>query len=196
MTKIIGRPKTFKTDEVIYKAMNHFWIHGYDNSSLDDLLKVMGIKKSSFYSTFKNKEELFSLSLDLYMKEALKSLEKITKEKGLKKGLIEHVVTTIKNLENFNSTTGCLLINSGKECHGKYKNLSQKITLQFYTLMEFFIKIIEEAKTDKEITNPLDSKVIASRFINSFSGLVIIKQAGADNETINNILDYIEELLS
>ena len=44
--------------------------------------------------------------------------------------------------------------------------------------------------------NPLGAKAIVSRFISSFSGLVIIKQAGADDETINNVLVSIEELFS
>ena len=195
MKKNIGRPKTFDTNEIISLAMNYFWIHGYDNSSLDELLKVMKIKKSSFYSTFKSKEELFSLTLDLYIKEALKTITELNNEKGTRYTLLRLVNTTAKNLDGCDNVKGCFLTNAGRECFGKYDNLSAKIALQLSSFIEFFTKIIQEAKINNEISNPLESKKIASRFLSSYHGMTIMMQAGADNEIIDNIISSIEELL-
>ncbi len=77
MKNSIGRPKTFEKEDVIKLAMNHFWEHGYEGTNLDDLLVAMGIKKSSFYRTFKSKEEVFYLSLELYKKETFLLLEQL-----------------------------------------------------------------------------------------------------------------------
>ena len=54
-----GRPKTFDETEALTAAIYCFWKHGYDHTSLDNFLLAMGIKTSSFYATFKSKEELF-----------------------------------------------------------------------------------------------------------------------------------------
>ncbi|MFT7005169.1 MAG: TetR/AcrR family transcriptional repressor of nem operon [Sulfurimonas sp.] len=195
MKKIMGRPKTFDTDEIILVAMNYFWIHGYDNSSLDDLLKAMNIKKSSFYSTFKSKEELFSLTLDLYIKEAITVIAELNQEKGTRYALLRLVTTTIKNLNDSDNVKGCFLTNAGRECFGKYDNLSTKISLQLSAFIDFFTNIINEAKLNKEIVNPLDSKAIASRFLSSYHGITIMIQAGADKEVVENVFSSIEELL-
>ena len=74
MLKTRGRPKAFNEDEALQLAMNYFWEHGYDNTSLDNLLTAMGIKKSSFYHTFKSKEELFSRCLELYHRDIANQL--------------------------------------------------------------------------------------------------------------------------
>ncbi|WP_294967151.1 TetR/AcrR family transcriptional regulator [Sulfurimonas sp.] len=195
MQNIIGRPKKFDTDEIISIAMNYFWVHGYDNSSLDDLLKAMGIKKSSFYRTFKSKEELFSLTLDLYTKEAFQRITELNDEKGTKCALMSLVSVTIKNLESNDKVKGCLLVNSGKECFCKYDNLSSKISLQLVTFIDFFTNIIEKSKREKKILNPLDAKAISSRFLSAYHGLVIMIQAGADKEVIEHVFTSIEELL-
>jgi len=41
-----GRPKTFDEIEVLTATIYYFGEHGYDNTSLDNLLKATGIKKS------------------------------------------------------------------------------------------------------------------------------------------------------
>ena len=61
-----GRPKAFDEKEALTTTMHYFWEHGYDNTSLDNLLLAMGIKMSSFYETFKSKEVVFSRCLALY----------------------------------------------------------------------------------------------------------------------------------
>lgn len=196
MNKIIGRPKTFETNEIISKAMQHFWIHGYDNSSLTDLLKALGIKRSSFYNTFKSKEELFSLGLDLYLNEVFKSTITMKNEKNIKVALLDFTKEALKNLDDTGKTKGCLLTNSGKECFEKYDDLSKMIASYYGAFIEFLTKLIEEAKHNKEISNPLDSRAIAGRYLCLYNGLVILKQTGVDDDIIGTILDSIEELLN
>lgn len=195
MRNTIGRPKTFDKDEVISLAMHYFWEHGYDNSSLDDLLKAMGIKKSSFYRTFKSKEELFSLTLNLYRKELLQNLRNLKNEIGIKQTMIKLVTSTIEDLENDGKIKGCLLMNSGKECYGKYPNLSSQIVSDFNIFIDFFTDMIEESKKNNEIMTKLDSRAIASRFLSIFNGLIVIIQAGANKEVIENVMASIDELI-
>ena len=46
-------------DEVLEKVMLVFWEKGYNDTSLEDLLSVTGLSKSSLYQAFGNKHELF-----------------------------------------------------------------------------------------------------------------------------------------
>lgn len=195
MQKTLGRPKSFDNDEILSLAMHHFWINGYDNSSLDDLLKVMGIKKSSFYRTFKSKEELFSMALDLYSKELFNSVERLRAEISTKDILIKLVTSALRNPSDSSPVKGCLLLNSGKECYCKHNELSKKIKLQFNSFIDFFTQLIQEAKDKKQILNPLDSKAIASRYISTFNGLFVMIKAGADEEMVESIVASIHELL-
>jgi len=191
----IGRPKTFEKDDVIKLAMYHFWEYGYDNTSLDDLLVSMGIKKSSFYRTFKSKEEIFSLSLHLYREETFKVLTNLKNEIGAKQTLIFLIKDTIEQLTINGKVKGCLLMNSGKECYLKHPNLSNQIHLELEEFTEFITQFINDAKKNNEITNKMDNKKLAIRFLTLYSGIVIMLQAKNDIKIIDDLLIFVEELL-
>lgn len=192
----IGRPKTFDKDNVVKLAMYHFWEYGYDNTSLDDLLLAMGIKKSSFYRTFKSKEEIFSLSLHLYREETFQLLTNLKNEIGAKQTLIFLIKDTIEQLTVNGKVKGCLLMNSGKECYLKYPNLSNQIHIELEEFTNFITKFINEAQKNNEITNKMDSDKLAIRFLTLYNGIAMMLQAKSDIKTIDDLLIFVEELLA
>ena len=55
-----GRPRQFNEEQALEAAMEQFWAVGYEATSLQDLLRVMKLSKSSLYQTFGSKHDLFS----------------------------------------------------------------------------------------------------------------------------------------
>lgn len=51
-----GRPKVFDRDAALDKAMKLFWQHGYEATSLADLVEATGAKAPTLYAEFTNKE--------------------------------------------------------------------------------------------------------------------------------------------
>jgi len=47
--------------------MRLFWEHGFDGVSISDLTTATGVNRSSLYSTFGSKEELFFKAVDRYL---------------------------------------------------------------------------------------------------------------------------------
>lgn len=62
-----GRPREFDPDEVLEIVMRLFWEHGFDGVSISDLTAATGVNRSSLYSTFGSKEELFFKAVDRYL---------------------------------------------------------------------------------------------------------------------------------
>jgi len=195
MLKTRGRPKAFNEDEALQLAMNYFWEHGYDNTTLDNLLIVMGIKKSSFYHTFKSKEELFSRCLELYHRDVAKQLTALKNKIGPKETMLMLTQLTIKELQDTGKVKGCLLMNSGQECYNKYTDLSHQISLEFNSIQTLFIEFIKEAKQKGEITNTKEPKQISGRYMNTLNGLVVSIQAGASQELIDDLVESLKEIL-
>lgn len=54
-----GRPKVFDREAALDKAMTLFWQHGYEATSLADLVEATGAKAPTLYAEFTNKEGLF-----------------------------------------------------------------------------------------------------------------------------------------
>ena len=190
-----GRPKSFDEDEVLALAMNYFWEHGYENSSLDNLLVAMRIKKSSFYHAFKSKEELFSRCIELYGKMLLQYFETLKDRVGAKEALLSLKDSVIKELKETGKIKGCLLMNSGKECYNRYSALSYQIGVDFHSLLEIFERFVKEAQEKGEISQEKEAKIIAGRYLNAINGLIVTIQAGASRELIDDLIQSLKELL-
>lgn len=63
-----GRPRAFDRTDALRRAMEVFWEHGYEGSSMSELTSAMGINSPSLYAAFGGKEALFREAVSLYGK--------------------------------------------------------------------------------------------------------------------------------
>jgi AcrR family transcriptional regulator len=61
----------FDRDEVVDKAIELFWQHGYSASSMQQVVKTTGLKPGSIYLAFGNKEGLFREALERYAQKSM-----------------------------------------------------------------------------------------------------------------------------
>jgi TetR/AcrR family transcriptional regulator, copper-responsive repressor len=107
----MGRPKNFSREEVLEKAMPVFWTRRFFDSSLQDLERASGVKKSGLYSEFRDKEDLFVVCLRHYL------------ESQGKRGLLTKEPLGWSNVETFlkngplnkGEQQGCFSVNSMRE---------------------------------------------------------------------------------
>ena len=65
--------KQFDRADALHRAQRVFWKTGYEKSSLNILLKGMGIQRGSFYATFGSKHKVLVEALYLYIQERFDS---------------------------------------------------------------------------------------------------------------------------
>lgn len=114
----MARPQVFNRQWVISKAIECFWIKGYSETSLADLLKAMNISRSTFYNNFGDKKQLFELCLQTYSQQVQHILAMTLLNEALSKkvsafAVIKQFLTIVliapdKEL----SARGCLLVNT------------------------------------------------------------------------------------
>jgi TetR/AcrR family transcriptional regulator, copper-responsive repressor len=107
----MGRPKNFRREEVLEKAMPIFWKRGFSDTSLQDLERATSVNKSGLYTEFRDKEDLFVACLRHYL------------ESQDKRGLLSKRPLGWKNVETFlkngplnkGELQGCFSVNSMRE---------------------------------------------------------------------------------
>ncbi len=61
-----GRPRGFSQEVVLEKALETFWQHGFEATSLDDLSAATGLNRPSLYAAFGDKESLYLAALNCW----------------------------------------------------------------------------------------------------------------------------------
>ena len=62
----MARPRAFDESDVLAKARDQFWAHGYTATSVQDLEAATGLSRSSLYATFGDKRRLYDRVLRAY----------------------------------------------------------------------------------------------------------------------------------
>ena len=111
-----GRPRSFDAETALDRALEVFWRHGYEGTSLTDLTAAMGINKPSLYAAFGNKEELFGKVLARYLDGpgayAADALDAPTGHE-----VVEQLIHGAVDLTaGENTPHGCLCVNSVHAC--------------------------------------------------------------------------------
>jgi len=67
LVAVVAGRKPSNRGEALTRAMQLFWERGFEGTSFDELIAVMGISPSSFYNSFGRKERLYQEATETYL---------------------------------------------------------------------------------------------------------------------------------
>ena len=76
----MARTIEYDYDEVIKKATDVFWEHGYEATSMDMLVSQTGLNRRSMYSLFGDKQNFFHTTMEYYLDNQIECNLKILRE--------------------------------------------------------------------------------------------------------------------
>ena len=191
MQRTKGRPKQFDERQALTAAMNYFWEHGYDSSSLSDLLGVMGIGKSSFYQAFGSKENLFRMALALYAETSNGLIRGLEQQMSAKQVLLTLAQSAVDDMKATGKTRGCLVMNSGAECYRQHPEMGELIQYEYKAFHKMFAELIRAGQAAGDISNPTEAPILASIYMSLVNGLVVMIKAGANDDQVESVMKHI-----
>ncbi|MCK5390818.1 MAG: TetR family transcriptional regulator C-terminal domain-containing protein [Deltaproteobacteria bacterium] len=164
-------------EKVIDSAQVLFHLNGFQNTSIDDILKQTGVTKSNLYYHFKSKEELGLLILEKRISEYEKKFfletlgdTSISPEQRLK-NYYKKVTTYHKNL---NCRNGCPFGNLALEM----SDINEKFRLRLSEFFSHWQKIIElcikEGIKQKQFRGDISPKTISQLIISHLEGAILM----------------------
>lgn len=155
------RPKEFDPEAVISRITLLFWEKGFAGTSLDDIMRATRLKKGSLYSSFGNKEKLFTLALKHYAAGG-------PAQPKAGSGAIDTLVMLYEKLIGGAASPagrrrGCLIFNSGLEFGAKRSRLTAPVMSEVKRLEGFFRDLLLAAHKAGEIPGNIDPGKAAER---------------------------------
>ena len=152
------REKDFDQQTVIKKCINLFANNGYSATGIQEIVDATGINRSSLYSTFKGKDELFLTCLKKVMGEEVASLESVHKKNtsGIK-FLDAYLEMVSKDQPTYHLF---------KYANAEFKLLNKKtqnaVNAHYSWKHSFIAEILKSAQKDGKLTKKIDSKDMVS----------------------------------
>jgi len=188
-TRSRGRPRLFDEDAVLDELTELFWRKGYSQTSMADLVEASGVHKSSLYSTFGTKEELFAKILRRYFAGRMDMMSALVDRAGPGVDGIHAFLELLRSdLVSDSSQYGCLLVNTSSELCGSAPGF-EGFGVEFRkALRERLRALIRQAEPD----GIADQRVTDQRtdlFMTFMLGLNLTVRGGADENEIGRVID-------
>ena len=190
------RKKEFDVDTVLHRAMEAFWKHGYEATSLNDLLDCMQIQRASLYNAFGDKHTLFLETLRLYAARRRIEILNLTKTLPPRQailGLFQDTITAVLEKKHRN---GCFLINTALELSPHDKEAAEIVRVALtYMEKQFFQKLIEKGRAIGEISKSVIPTHTARALLSLFIGLRVLSRSRPERLLLESIANQAESLL-
>jgi AcrR family transcriptional regulator len=187
----IGRPRGFDADEALEKAMRVFWQHGYEGASLPDLLGAMGISRTSMYTAFGNKEELFRKALTRYADGPASYGAEAVAEPTARRVATEFLHGAVRSATLPGYPTGCLSLRAsliGGEDGQAVREMLGAWRDETSTLLT---KRFQRAVDEGDLAAEADPALLARYLMTIGNGVAVQAAGGADRADLQLIVDAL-----
>ncbi|ATM43353.1 TetR/AcrR family transcriptional regulator [Klebsiella pneumoniae] len=198
-----GRPKVFDRDAALDKAMTLFWQHGYEATSLADLVEATGAKAPTLYAEFVNKEGLFRAVLDRYISRFAAKHEAVlfAEGKSVDRALRDYFTAVATCFTSKETPAGCFIINTSAALAASSTDIANTIksrhAMQEQALTQFLqqrqaqalTQFLQQRQAQGELPAGRDVAQLA-QFLNCvLQGMSISAREGADFDKLMQITD-------
>ncbi len=148
----MARTKAFDESLAIDQAMNLFWEHGYEATSVRDLSMETGIGISSLYNAFGDKHNVYGAALDRYGEMERKQFAAdLASGRPIKALLGEMFANLIDTLLADDGSRGSFTLNAAIELGGRDPAITRRLRAHFGAISDLLADRLGAAQEAGEI---------------------------------------------
>ncbi|MEQ1702257.1 MAG: helix-turn-helix domain-containing protein [Ilumatobacteraceae bacterium] len=187
----MARTKEFDPDVAVAQAIEIFWVRGYANTSMQDLLDELGLNRGSLYGTFGSKHDLFVAALTRYCEEAPAPLLAALAADGpllprLRAALVALVESDLADPDR----KGCLLLNSAMETMPGDASTTELFARTTSTIQVAFEAAVRRAQFERELPRSLNARDASAFLLTTLQGLRVMAKASDDHDALVASVDF------
>lgn len=188
------RSKQFQPEQALARAMVAFWRHGYEATSMEDLMDSMGIGRASIYNAFGNKRSLFLSALEHYVCNG-GALQGVRMPDSPKQAILTAFSILVERAVSGKSCDGCLVVNTALELAPHDEEIAQIVSEIFMQQEELFRATLERAITCGEVPRTLDSSRTAKTLLALSIAVLVLSRSRPDEPLLRSIEHQVQALL-
>ena len=191
--KCRGRPKVFDREAALDKALTLFWTHGYEGTSLADLVAATGAKAPTLYAEFVNKEGLFRAAMDRYVEKfsAWREAALGNDAQPVDEAIEGYFRATAACFTDRDSPGGCFFICTSATLSAASAEIATMLQQQHQSQEGTLSRFLLARQQRGELSDALDIVALARYLSCMLQGMSVRAREGAQREDLDNIIDTL-----
>lgn len=190
----MARPRMFDETAVLDAAAAQFRVHGFADTSTEQLCEAAGLRRSSLYNTFISKDELFVRALERYTASVRERQTAVLTDPGLRGGdriraILDLVIAEEREARSEGRSAGCMVVHTfmNPDLRGRDERIAQILERDLRQRLALLSDAIRAGRIDGSVLPDADPERGALVVTTVISGLRVSAQAGVDLETLHEV---------
>jgi TetR/AcrR family transcriptional regulator, transcriptional repressor for nem operon len=183
----MARPKEFDPERALAKAMNLFWRLGYENTSLEALMKEMGIARQSLYDTFGDKRALYLTAMAHYRDQTNKQMQKMLNRIPSVRGGFARLLYGMAAETREQHERGCLLLSANLQRDPKDAVVRNFLRDNQARVEAIFRQALARAQKQGELSSKDDPAALARFFVVTIQGMRAMAKLKSDRKALEQV---------
>ena len=189
--------KQYDEDHVLEQAMQAFWAHGFEATSISDLVQATGINRGSIYAAYTDKRTLFFAALRRYDRvHRADYLARIARSHRPLDAILVAFEEAGRNTGQDGTPGGCLLVNSVLELSPHDPEIRAFLDASLREVEDFFFSMIEAAQREGSVDRSVGGRETAQALLGLFLGLRVLTRSAPHRSAIEAITSQARAMLA
>ena len=190
-----GPTKQFDQDQALGKALQLFWMKGYEATSMQELVDAMGVNRASLYQTYGNKYDLYVASMDRYIDTSVDLFKQTLENPGPALDSLQALFQNLILNSLQSGMHGCFINNTAVELGVHDEALAKKIRDAWAQFEGVFSRMIQRAIDNGEFKADIDVQVTAQLLNTHLQGLMVQSKTSISKTKLFDSIDLIFRLI-
>jgi AcrR family transcriptional regulator len=191
----MARPREFDEDEVLDLALATFWEHGYEGTSIDDLVAATGLGRASLYGAFGDKERIFERAIERYCVGVGDALETVEDEPSARLALGRLLRALVLKSVPRSGPRGCFLLSTA--VGGDAPAAAREAYAEHLTRLERALTaLVRKGQKSGEFTRAADEESVARMLAVLLQGVAAGARAGRTKAQLEAAIETAMELVA
>jgi len=164
-----------------------FWRLGYENTSLEILLREMGIAKQSLYDTYGDKRGLYMKALAYYRRQTNHGLRRLFGAGRPVKEVLAKLLFGLSAESKHQHERGCLLLSANLERDMADVALGEFLRANQAEVEGIFREALLRAQKAGELSRKADAKALARFFTATIQGMRAMARLRSDRKSLEQV---------
>lgn len=190
----VPRPLAFDRDAALDRALDVFWLRGYQATSINELLAAMAIGRGSLYATFGGKPQVFLAVLERYRERWAALIARHARAPGPARAVMIDLLRAMgKEITSDRLGRGCLIANSAVELRHLDADAQQLVRQSLERLEATFTALTTRAAAEGDLRQ--EPIALARFLIAALNGIRDVAKAGGDRARIHELVESLLAIL-